>query len=178
MGVVDACNVYRARWLNSIDVRRLLFSSYIPGIVIGNYFNQLGVTEHNYKRYQGLSYVWTRQSIAMEGFCETTYWNVIVQQQVKWQTLHAGLVPCVSSWRGRRRGLGVRGRLVACLPVPVTALPRPRPASRGPVQAAVHPKCNLMTSSRTRRESQAFPAICPSEACKRWKSPGCSSSTT
>ena len=64
MGAVDACNVYRARWLNSIDVRRLLFSSYIPGIVIEktlNYFNKLGVTEHTYKRYQGLSYVWPRQ---------------------------------------------------------------------------------------------------------------------
>ena len=98
---------------------------------------------------------------AVEGFCETTYWNVIVQQ-VKWQILHAGLAPCVSSWRGGRRGLGVRGRVVACLPVPVTGLPRPRPAGRGPVQAAVHPKCNLMTSSRTGRESQAYPAICPS----------------
>ena len=81
VGAVDACNVYRARWLNSIDVRRLLFSSYIPGIVIEktlNYFNKLGVTDHTYKRYQGLSYVWPRQCIAMEGFCEKTYWNVIV----------------------------------------------------------------------------------------------------
>ena len=55
VGAVDACNVYRARWLNSIDVRRLLFSSYIPGLVIEktlNYFNKLGVTEHTYKRYQ------------------------------------------------------------------------------------------------------------------------------
>ena len=170
VGAVDACNVYRARWLNSIDVRRLLFSCYIQGIVFEktlNYFNKLGVTEHTYKRYQGLSYVWqckTMQDNAMEGFCETTHWNVIVQL-VKCQTLHAGLVPCVSSWRGRRRGLGVRGRVVACLAVPVTALPQPRPASRGPVQAGVHPKCNLMTSSGTRRESQAFPAICPSEAC-------------
>ena len=64
VGAVDACNVDRARWLNSIDVRRLLFSCYIQGIVFEktlNYFNKLGVTEHTYKRYQGLSYVWPRQ---------------------------------------------------------------------------------------------------------------------
>ena len=101
---------------------------------------------------------------ALEGFCETTYWNVIVPQ-VKCQTLHAGLVPCVSSWRGRRRGLGVRGRVVACLPVPVTALPQPRPASRGPAQASwcrapqVQPHDELANENVKAKRSKPFARV-------------------